>query len=152
MATSGEEYTNYRPRRSLWQNNLRTAAFRSNRSLMIEWLSSNTTVLDEVCNMLSSYELNHFKFDYLIFNKICNPLLRGSPGERYRDSELLQKETVVLISLVFWVCLCSHQLSLLTLVLTPTNSAWISLTTSFTHLFITRFCRSIGLWIPVEYY
>ena len=48
------------------------------------------------------------------------------------------------------ICFSLHQLLLLPLVLTPTNSLTTSHT--YTHLFITRFCRSIGLWIPLEYY
>ena len=61
-----------------------------------------------------------------------------------------QHRHCVLISLVFRVGLYLHQRLFLPLVLTATNSARISLTTSFTRLFITR-RYILGLWIQVEY-
>ena len=73
-------------------------------------------------------------------------------SERYRDSKTTSNTPPQLISLVFRVCFKLHQLLFLPLILTATNSAPISSTSSFTHLFIPRSCRSIGLWIILEYY
>ena len=80
------------------------------------------------------------KFELKSVNKLH--LLSGLPCERYRDSELLQSSalvlwycgTVVLTSLAFWV------LSLLTSILALNSSLNRNklLTTSFTHLLITR--------------
>ena len=61
---------------------------------MSEWLSNNATVLDEVCNMLTTINLFIFNsITLFLASEVCNPLLEKLATFCAKDIENLFSES-----------------------------------------------------------